>query len=79
MLTPPVWDPNSVPQNLHSPGDEGFYLEDATKHYVPPSYVPDVPERRMGIYPFFHKMANWGVELSGLDPGVNPTSFYFPV
>jgi len=70
---PPLdWNPNRTPQNPHSSDDRGFYLEDATNFYIPPYYNPDIPENHKGIYPFFHKMADWGVDLSNLDPSVNP-------
>jgi len=66
------WDPNCIPQNKHvddNPSDRGFYLEDATNYYVSPAYTPDPSEKHKGIYPFFHKVANWGVELALLDYG----------
>ena len=76
---PPLdWNPNRIPQNPHSSDDKGFYLEDATNFYIPLlqipplDYYPDIPENHKGIYPFFHKMADWGVDLSNLDPSVNP-------
>jgi hypothetical protein len=57
------WDPNSIPQNLHVAADRTFYLEDATNFYVLPEYSPDVAEKRKGIFPFFQKIKDWGVEL----------------
>ncbi|HQP10321.1 MAG TPA: hypothetical protein PKV41_02920, partial [Candidatus Omnitrophota bacterium] len=49
----------------------GFRLEDTTGFYVPPYYDPFNPsvnpptgENRKGIFPFFYKMADWGVDLS---------------
>jgi len=69
----PNSDPASIPglgrptQFFHDGedgGDPGFRLEDATGFYVPPYYFPTVPETRRGIYPFFYKMNDWGVDLA---------------
>jgi hypothetical protein len=72
-LTPPLWNPNRIPQNPHAGVDEDFYLEDATNYYIPPYFAPDVPEIYKGIFPFFYKMNDWGVTLP--NPITNPFDF----
>lgn len=44
-----------------------FHLEDATNFYAPPVYSPGTDNKK-GIYPFFYKIADWGVDLTRLDP-----------
>ncbi|MBN1870033.1 MAG: hypothetical protein JW847_05605 [Candidatus Omnitrophica bacterium] len=66
-----LFDPNSEPvpprppQNSHAlsnpVSDEGFRMEDATGYYAPPNPVQTDPLK--GIFPFFWKMADWGVDL----------------
>ena len=68
-------DPNSDPtadlttgrvsQLDHIAGQEGFYLEDATGFYAEPNPVQTDP--LPGIYPFFYKMADWGVDLANVE------------
>ena len=64
------WDPNRIPQFDHD-GTE-FYVQDATNFYIPPAYSPTPPEPNKGIYPYFHKIKDWGVELDALDIASNP-------
>lgn len=79
-------DPNSDPSGIigagrksqffHVAGERGWSLEDTTGFYVPPFY-PFLVDRRVGIFPFFYKMSDWGVDLdaaSNVDFVTNPES-----
>ncbi len=54
-------DPNAVPQTLLDSADvPGFHLDDTTGFY-------GSKDIKLGIFPFFYKIADWGVDLTGLD------------
>lgn len=45
-----------------------FLLQDTTRYYVSPPFASTTDNRR-GIFPFFYKTADWGVDLTQLNPG----------
>ncbi|MCK5259955.1 MAG: hypothetical protein KAJ70_02740 [Candidatus Omnitrophica bacterium] len=72
-------DPNSIPsfsipgarasQFAHIAGNENFRLEDATGFYSAPQN-PINTDPLVGIYPFFYKMADWGVDLANVHANI---------
>ncbi|MCK5082291.1 MAG: hypothetical protein KAR31_05240, partial [Candidatus Omnitrophica bacterium] len=73
-------DPNSLPaprasQFAHAIGNEGFRLEDATGFYTDPNPIR-TDAFYTGIFPYFYKMADWGVDLANVQANIaaDPTS-----
>jgi len=77
-----TWNPNRIPQRPMPPRTiKGWYLEDATNYYVRKyGWITTPEEYRKGVYPWFHKMSDWGLELSTIakpvDPQINPRPCY---
>lgn len=65
----PRWhsDPIGSPQivNPAFPADDNYY-EDSTGLYRPPAYAAPNIDDQMGIFPFFHKVKDFGVQLNTL-------------
>lgn len=66
--------PNGVQNQTGSPPPPlppapwNFLLQDTTGYYVNPPFASTTDNRR-GIFPFFYKTADWGVDLTQLNPG----------
>ncbi len=71
-------DINDNPQISHASvgTPTGYYIEDATGYVNDPSvfgaYYGEM-DRHPGIFPFFYKIADWGMDLNGVTP-LNPAT-----
>lgn len=54
--------------NQISTGNTEFIIEDSTNFYTSDFYDP--ADMRRGIFPFFYKVADWGLELNTVDPNI---------
>lgn len=75
-------DPNgpqvqtSVPPPPLPPAPWNFFLKDTTGYYVNPPFG-STTDNRKGIFPFFYKVADWGVDLKKLDPATSIEHCYW--
>lgn len=58
------------------PASWKFLLQDTTQYYVDPPFDPPTDNRK-GIFPFFYKVADWGVDLKQLDPATSIEHCYW--
>lgn len=80
-------DPNGIQIKVTDPTQIGFHVYDTTGYYSDPEYTaaggysPDVADLKKGIFPFFYKIKDWGLDIGELDttPGltVHPEHCYW--